>query len=251
MRDIEKYQKEYVSSDFETEYQVRYRRKKVLEQLDKYPHDAVLEVGCGLEPLFKYIDDFRKWVIVEPSSEFVSNAREKAKNDSRITVFENYFENSVDKINNIHFDMIVISSLLHEVEDPEKIISSAIELSSEKTILHINVPNANSFHRILAKEAGIIQNIKEKSKRNNDLMQTTIFDMEKLKDTISLTTERCKKRVRFIDSGGYFVKPFSHEQMEKCIKCGILDSNVIDAFYSMIKYIPDMGSEIFMDFVVE
>lgn len=51
MRDIDKYAEDYVKGDFEI-YQVKYRRKMVLEQIAKYKPRKVLEIGCGMEPLF-------------------------------------------------------------------------------------------------------------------------------------------------------------------------------------------------------
>ena len=50
MRDIARYTDNYMEIPFE-EYQIRYRRKKVIEIVEKYPHDRILEVGCGLRPL--------------------------------------------------------------------------------------------------------------------------------------------------------------------------------------------------------
>lgn len=62
MRDIKDYTKKYDERSFE-EYQVRYRRKKVLEQIRKYHPSRVLELGCGKEPLFLYLDDIAFTVI--------------------------------------------------------------------------------------------------------------------------------------------------------------------------------------------
>ena len=65
MRDIQKYTSDYECMDdpanrFETEYQVVYRRKKVLEELKRYQHDTILEVGCGLDSYVNYITEFKK-----------------------------------------------------------------------------------------------------------------------------------------------------------------------------------------------
>ena len=69
----EKYLVQYAEGGFETTL-VRVRRKYVLESLARYRHASVLEVGCGLEPLFRFVDD-AAFTIVEPSGEFVRNAR--------------------------------------------------------------------------------------------------------------------------------------------------------------------------------
>lgn len=53
MRDIGDYADCYSINDFE-QYQVEYRRKKVIEILEKYNPDLILEIGCGLDPIFRY-----------------------------------------------------------------------------------------------------------------------------------------------------------------------------------------------------
>lgn len=54
MRDINDYTKNYNIASFE-DYKVIYRRKKVLEIMQKYKPKRILEIGCGMEPLFNYI----------------------------------------------------------------------------------------------------------------------------------------------------------------------------------------------------
>ncbi len=46
---------------------------------------------------------------------------------------------------------IICSGLLHEVEEPDKMIRDIFRLCGRETIVHINVPNANSIHRLVAK----------------------------------------------------------------------------------------------------
>ncbi len=53
MRNINDYTTTYKQSDFES-IQVKYRRKKVLEQINKFESKRILEIGCGLEPLFSF-----------------------------------------------------------------------------------------------------------------------------------------------------------------------------------------------------
>ena len=57
MRNIINYQEKYLGEPFEA-VQVCYRRKKVIELLEKYKHNNILEIGCGLEPLYKYFGGF-------------------------------------------------------------------------------------------------------------------------------------------------------------------------------------------------
>lgn len=55
------------------------------------------------------------------------------------------------------FDFIIISGLLHEVPDPKKLLQSIYKICKQDTLVHINVPNVYSFHRLLAYEMGCIK----------------------------------------------------------------------------------------------
>lgn len=47
MRDLEQYVKTYERSDFEVNVQVRYRRKFVVEIIERFSPDSILENGWG------------------------------------------------------------------------------------------------------------------------------------------------------------------------------------------------------------
>lgn len=236
MRDIGLYTERYVERSFEP-YQVKYRRRKVIEEIAKYKPQSILEIGCGMEPLFLEVGgDF---TIVEPSDLFASNAEELSKNYSgKVRVIKALFENAIDSLE--HYDMIICSSLVHELENPLEFIKKILLVCDDDTIVHINVPNANSMHRVLAYESGIISDTHDFSKRNVEWQQHSIFDMETLSDLVK------RAGGTIIDSGSYFVKPFTHKQMLDLLDKGIITENVLDGFYNMTKYMPDLGSEIYV-----
>ncbi len=57
---MNKYGTDYSERGFES-YQVKYRRKKVLEILNRYSHHCIVEIGVGLEPLFQYLDSYEQY----------------------------------------------------------------------------------------------------------------------------------------------------------------------------------------------
>lgn len=183
MRDINKYTEEYVKSDFE-EYLVAYRRKKVLEVLNMVSHRRILEIGCGMEPLFKYIpeEQFEEYTVVEPSVSFWRNAMHEAKT-SKIICINDFFKAN-DELSQRAYDFIICSGLLHEVEEPDKMIRDIFRLCGRETIVHINVPNANSIHRLVAKKMEIIKDVHDLSMRNKNLQQSRVFDSNSLSDII-------------------------------------------------------------------
>lgn len=78
MRNIENYTESYMSIPFLKE-NVAYRQECVMEQIMKYEHRSILEIGCGMFPVFECLNkDFDKYLVVEPSEVFAENARNKA-----------------------------------------------------------------------------------------------------------------------------------------------------------------------------
>lgn len=239
MRDIDDYTDKYNVVGFE-DYQVIFRRKKVLEQIKKYSPKHILEIGCGMEPLFKVVDNM-KFTIVEPSEIFAKNAIKLAEG-KEVKCICGYFEdeNVLNRLND-QYDMVVCSSLLHEVEKPELLLEAIMKKCVKSTIVHINVPNANSMHRLLAKECGILKDIHEKTERNILYQQSNVFDIESL---CNLTE---KVGFRTMEKGDYFIKPFTHDQMYKMIEMGIMNFSILQGLYNFVKYMPGLGSEIYVN----
>lgn len=240
MRDIDKYTSDYNKSNFE-DYQVKYRRRKVLEEINKYKPKRILEIGCGMEPLFKYLNnDFLQYTLVEPSKVFYENAVKLSNGNSKIICYNNFFGNS-DLILDEDYDLVVCSGLLHEISEQVEFINSLYKVCSDNTVLHVNVPNANSFHRLLAKKMGLINDEHDMSERNILYQQYNVFDICSLKNIFK------ENGFEIIDSGSYFIKPFTHSQMYEMMNSKIININILDALYDMIEYMPDLGSEIFIN----
>jgi SAM-dependent methyltransferase len=245
MRNLTDYTSNYIDQPFEN-IQVGYRKKMVLELLKNQRHKNILEVGCGLDPFFNHYNDFEKIVIIEPSTIFYNNAGNAIRNNqdltSRVTLINDYLENSINELSKYEFDYIIISCLLHEIENVSLFFEKLRHLLKKETIVHIDVPNAYSFHRVLAFEMGLIDSVFDMSATNLQFQQQRVCDLKSLSKLI------IEQDFEIIGSGSYFLKPFTHKQMSELIKHKIIDKNVLDGFYKMTKYIPDMGSEIYVNF---
>jgi SAM-dependent methyltransferase len=220
---------------------VAIRRKKVLTMLQKYSHRKIIEIGCGMEPLFTDIKDFDECIIIEPSEEFVANARALAKGDSRISVIRDFFEDVPLSESIAHADLIIASSLLHEVPDPTKLLSSILRIMSDACIAHFNVSNVRSFHRIMALEMGLIKDLFQKSETETRFQRRTRFDKGVLTGMLE------ENGFEIVECSTHFVKPFTHEQFEKMLEMGIIDIRVIEGFEKMTQYMPDLGCELFVE----
>jgi 2-polyprenyl-3-methyl-5-hydroxy-6-metoxy-1,4-benzoquinol methylase len=241
MRDIDRY-----SADYQAHYGfeavlVSYRRRMLLEQLMALRPAVVLEVGCGPESLYaSYLQQAApvNWTVIEPSSEWTRQAR--AAGLPGMQVVGGFVENSVREVMNKlprAPDFVICSSVLHEVPSAEAFLAAVGAIMDHHSVLHVNVPNAHSFHRRLAVAMGLIPSVHAMSDRNTLMQQHRVYDVE------SLTHDLQRAGFAVQASGGYFVKPFTHEQMEGIAPS--LSTQVLDGLFEFGKREPRLACEIF------
>lgn len=245
MRNIEDYTDKYLDDGFER-YQVEFRRKKILEIIKRFQPRSILGIGCGMEPIFKYLaaDSYDKITIVEASEIFFENAKRLSSGSPKITCINAFFEDWAEGQEE-SFDFILCSSLLHELEDPDKMLE-AIKLlcqnaREKETIVHINVPNANSIHRLLAQKMGMIEDVHELSDRNRVLQQHSVFDIE------SLSEKAEEHGFKIVETGSYFLKFFPHSMMMEMMEKNIITYPVLEGCYELAKIFQENGSEIYVN----
>jgi hypothetical protein len=243
MRNLADYELQYRDQPYER-FQVRFRKRKVIELMSKINHRNILEIGCGLEPFFLDYSNFENLTILEPADMFYmkaidqlnTNQELKGKVEIKQLMLEEYQPASIEK----PFDLILLSSLLHEIPESLGFLKHIHSLCSPNTILHINVPNGESFHRLLAVEMGIISSPFTPSSSNIQFQQHSIFSLRSLKELCDLAG------FKVLEEGSYAFKPFTHNQMEKLIQEGLLTNEMLEGFYKMEKYLPGLGSEIYL-----
>jgi len=244
MRDISRYTSAYLADYGFESVMVHYRRRLLLERLARYSPETVIEIGCGAELLYSHhvekAGPVRSWVIVEPGRHFADMAR--ASNLPNLHVIHDFLENAVGQIG--HFlptapQFIICSSVLHEVPDAGRLLHAIAEVMEEQTLLHVNVPSASSFHRRLAKSMGLVTDLKAMSDRNRQLLQQRVYDRDDLRADLH------KAGLDVVEQGGYFIKPFTHRQMENIAE--VLGKDVLDGLYELGKEHPEWASEIYAE----
>ncbi|WP_236847383.1 class I SAM-dependent methyltransferase [Campylobacter devanensis] len=244
-RNIEKYVKDYLSDEYDFErYMVVFRRNKILEILQKYQPDNILEIGCGMSSIFSYYNNFKKAFIVEPSTTFIHKAKEELQGKN-IIFLNDFIENRVEIFENNQIDFIILSSLLHEVKEPKVFLRNILNAVKQDTIIHINVPNSESFHLLWAYESGLIEKIGKLSERAKKLQQHSIFSLRSLEELVLCLDDTLN--VQLLEKGSYFVKPFNHFKMSICLQENILNDKLLEGLEKMIKYMPELGAEIFVN----
>ncbi|HLV30639.1 MAG TPA: methyltransferase domain-containing protein [Chitinispirillaceae bacterium] len=221
---------------------VKYRREQVLNSLVKFPHSSILETGCGMEPFFCCDIDFSRYTVIEPCTEFVTHAEKCSNGDSRISILNGFFESiTSDLMINYPFDFIIVSSLLHEVPDPKVFLKSLRKNCTDQTVVHLNVPNVYSFHRLLAVAMGLIGSIYEKSATENRFGRHSHFDRNSL-------VNLCEHHgFSIISSRTYFIKPFTHQQLEYLLKTGFMTEQMIEGLSRLSSSFPEHGCEICLE----
>lgn len=245
---IEEYGRAY-GADYSFEsVLVACRHRQVANLVGTCAPEVVLEIGCGLDLLVSTVrraEDlaaarlFERWVAVEPNATFAD--RVAAVGDARVTVVHGFLEDvwaeALDRCGRPP-DLVICTSLLHEVPDTEAFLAAIRRVSGPDTLVHVSVPNARSLHRRLARTMGLIDDEFELSERNRRFGQALVFD----RDTLCQHLERAGFDV--IRSGGSFLKLFDHRHMEEI---PFLVPTMLDGLDELGRELPDLAAEIFAE----
>jgi hypothetical protein len=237
---LKKYEADYSELPFEDVLRT-YRQENIFTQLAATGAKRILEIGSGPLPLFKSMDNFERMVVVEPGDHFFSIAKDLAGDDKRITVIHDFFENIVDELVPEKFDFIILGGFLHEISNPDEVLQLVQKVCHPTTVVHSFVPNAKSFHRLLASEMGLIKDIYQKSAHDELFNRTAVYNMDSFKELFQ------KNNYSVESFGTYFMKPFTNSQMQQMVLSQIITASVLEGLNKIIRYFPDNGSEMFIN----
>ena len=243
-RNIDKYWEKY-SEIYSFEIFLRkFRERKAIECLEARQPKNILEIGCGFTPLFLKYEEFDNYTVIEPGRKAALFLKNLIKENKKISLINDYFEDCSEKLKGKIFDYIICDGVLHEINKPEIFLKEIEKLMGSDTAVYINVPNAKSIHRIIAKSMGLIKNVYEKSERNLTLQINKNYDMFSLQKLII----KIMPKVEILECESFFIKPFTHDQMMDCIKNDILNEEVVEGLYSASSDLPGLGCELFCFF---
>jgi len=236
---LDRYERAYGAHQFEV-VQARYRKRMLLDLLARERPRTIVEVGCGLDSLANHWTEAERFVVVEPRAGFAADARAALAGRRDVEVIEDTLEGAAAALGGSH-DLILLSGLLHEIEASGPLLDAVAALCGPATIVHANVPNANSFHRLLAVEMGLLQQPTERSDTQKLFDQPWIFTMESLKALLAA------HGFAAFEEGSYFVKPFTHGQMQALTESGFMTPQMLEGLWGMARHMPTLGSEIFVN----
>ena len=238
-RDLVDYGERYRELPFEP-LQAAYRKRRVLARIAVHRPGRLLEVGCAREPLFLDLPG-QETVVVEPTAVFADDARRLAHARPEVTVLEALLEEAPAQALGEPFDMVVVSGLLHEVPDPQRLLQAVRRTCRAGGVVHVNVPSAGSLHRLLAVAMGLIADPAAESETQRLLQQRHVYDAAGLERELAAAGFRVRER------GSILVKPFTHTQMQRLVDDGFLDRALLDGLDRLTEQLPDLGSEIWVD----
>lgn len=239
--DIEAYGRQFLADYEENDFEVtltKYRKKKIVEILQKYNTSRILEIGCGMEPFFLTYNNFDYMTVVEPASVLYNSAK-KYSEDSKLNVecIHDFVQNRVEELKEKTFDIILLIGLIHEVEDAQELMDAVKNICHKGTKVIITTNNPKSFHLTLAYESGIIPQLGILTDKAKSFQRNKVFTMEEMKELAKANS------FTVLEEGSYFIKPFSHKQMKELLDNHIITEAVLEGFDKMIKYMPDLGAE--------
>lgn len=238
-RDLSDYEIQYKQLPFEN-IQLRYRRERVICEVQKHSPRSLLEVGCGEMPLFTDLPNSIDCTVIEPIAAFAENAVTSATGRQNVDVVRGMVEDFSP--GDSRFDMVVLSCVLHETGDPKGMLAAVRRLCHPGSIVHVNVPNAFSVHRMLAAAMGLIPEIRTPSDTQSRMQQRAFtYDLTTLEHEIN------EAGFSMLESGGIFVKPFTHAQMQHLVDSGFMTDLMLEGLSKLEAWMPGMGSEIWMN----
>jgi hypothetical protein len=137
-----------------------------------------------------------------------------------------------------------MSGVLHEMEDVAKVFDKLKGIGND-AIVHLNVPNRDSFHRMLGVRMGLIQNCASRSDFNIRYQIQKIYSMDDLK---SLAQEN---KFKVLDSGYYGFKPFTHMQMRELFRNKFFGPEVVEQLYSASDLFGQYSAELYVELMKE
>jgi SAM-dependent methyltransferase len=230
--------------DFETVC-LAARQQHNLAQVQALQPTNVLEVGCGPELLclraFAAPNRIERWVAVEPAARWAEAARAAAARELRLSVVHDYIERADAALraqwpHGPTADLVIVSGVIHETGAPEALLQASLRWLKPGGQLLVSVPNAHSFHRLLAVQMGLAESPEALSERNRLLGQSRVYRPEDLRTLVlSLGLQE-------VSLDGYLFKPFTHAQMAGLLPA--LGERGVDGLITLGRQFPLQAAEI-------
>lgn len=238
-RDLDDYVQSYKNLGFE-HIQEQYRFRRVSEVLNKLQLSQrffnILEIGPGNNSVYRNFSEFENYIILEPISYFIES---NTIDNSKVIVKNISVEEFLKSNSKLEFDLVILSSVLHEIEDPKSFLFNITELISSNSKIVVVVPNNTSLHRLIGEFEGFEKAGPFLTETERRMQQGVSFSVESLSEFVITAG------LRVVEVFTSFIKPFPHFKMHDLRQSGVLSDSDLDSLYSLSNILQPYGSEIF------
>jgi len=239
-RDLHDYLFQFNQLPFER-IQEKFRKRKILDLISKQNAESgkLLEVGPGINPLFPFLNMFDQIIALEPINEIFQWLTNSHDQKTSLEIVNSDLENFISENPKKRFDTVVLSSVLHEIPNPEiilKMIHSILEVGGQ---LFVVVPNNQSVHRLTGEKMGITKSLNELTETEIKMQQFSSYSPQILAKQLE------NHGFRSVDIVTNFIKPLPHIGMQEAIDSSLLSEDDLEFLYKLSDLMPGFGSEIF------
>lgn len=238
-RNLDEYIQNYVELNFEA-IQEKYRFKRLLEVIDKLKGNQdfrnILEIGPGKHSVNAAFTNYNHYTILEPIEYF--HSRIELKNP-KVNLRNETAENFLRTEPQLQFDIVILSSVIHELENPRSLLLGLAKLLHPRSKVLVVVPNNLSLHRLIGAHEGFAKSVYDLTETELRMQQSVSFSTNSL---IQFVSEIGYKVIETFTS---FIKPHPHFKMHHLLQQGELCEEDLDFLYSISRVIQPYGSEIF------
>ncbi len=166
---------------------------------------SCLIMGYGDGKLVDFFENkFSNLFVLEGSKKLCNIANRRFANNNKIKIINSYFE---DYVTEIKFDIILANHVLEHVNDPIVVIKMVNQWLLPNGYVIFTTPNAQSLHRRIGVEMGIINDLYDFSENDKIVGHQRVYDLN------SLISDCQKSGMKIIESGGFNLKIVSQKQM--------------------------------------
>jgi 2-polyprenyl-3-methyl-5-hydroxy-6-metoxy-1,4-benzoquinol methylase len=236
-RDLERYAQDYSALQYE-EIQEDYRRAELAATIRGISTTHLVEVGCGRRSVITEITNFESATIIEPIKDLLNRNLEMLEDNAKTEGFNGLLNEFVSQSNKT-YDLCVLSSLLHEVNNQIEMLGNCWKLLDVKGVLIVNVPNAFSIHRILGVHMGKLDSVYS--------LTETQLRMQQVNDPFSKETLR-----NLLEDNGFEIekmftvipKLLDHVSLSQIMSSGLIDREFLGNLNKLAGKLDGFGSEI-------
>jgi len=210
-------------------FEYRLLKYKQLEVTKFCSGKCAIDIGCGVGILTQRLAPlFQSLVGIDGSPQKILYAQKNNQSPNIIykcVLFKDFRPDC-------QFDTIIMTNVLEHIRNRFQFLNHIKKWLSPKGRIIVTVPNAKALHKRLGKEMGLIKNFYSLTPADKAKGHTKVYDSNRL------SQEFTRAGLRVIHNRGFFLKPFSSEQM------AVYDDKILDGLYELGKKYPDLCSSL-------